>query len=271
MAFDRFFPYIEKMDVNLESEQRLDDAPLARLLRLLDAIIADDGARPLTQVGRDIGLPSATAYRLAATLAQQGLLIGGVPGRYLPGPRLVDYASAVDPRRIVARVARPMLDRLARRFHRDAHLGVLEGGMVTYMVKAGGGAATGFARQGMQLEAYCSGVGKALLAHLSTEELDDYLANGPFIRLTANTIVAPDLLREHLAEVAVVGHAVDDEEVEEGLHCLAVPVRDHRDRVIAAISLSGSGQPLQGRRRAAALHALAATAASMHERLSPAG
>lgn len=242
--------------------------PLARSLLLLRLIAADGGGRAIAAIASEAEIPLATAYRLVAELVDHALVIPVERGRYMAGPGLIEIAGRVHPAEILARLAQPMVAGIARRFRQDAHLAVMEGGMVTYLVKAGAGKAAGFARQGMQLEAYCSGVGKVLLAHLPTAELAEYLANGPFIRLTANTIVEPDALRRHLEAVRERGWAIDDEEIAEGLKCLAVPVLNHHGEVIAALSVSGRAGWLAPARMIAVREALESVAAQLHAALS---
>ncbi len=237
---------------------------IEKSLSLLDAIMLDAGAHSIAAIASSKKVPQATAYRIVSALVDQGMLVTVERGRYLPGLRLLDYARQVDPMQILARLARPAVTRIAQRFRQDAHLAAMDGGMVTYLVKAGAAGAAAFARQGMQLEAYCSGVGKVLLAHLPEDDLTEYLANGPFIRLTPNTIVDPDVLRSHLAKVRIDGYALDNEEIAEGLRCLAVPVRDHRCQVIAALSLSGRAGTLKPRRLVAVRAALDDAAARLH-------
>jgi DNA-binding IclR family transcriptional regulator len=247
------------------------DLPLLldKALTLLDAVIADDGRSAPGLIAAGAGLPQATAYRLIATFVARGYLIRHDRGRYLPGPRFVGHGRGLDPRQWMARLATPPLRALARRFGQVAHLGVLEGGMVTYLVKTGAGGGADFARQGMQLEAYCSGVGKVLLAHLPDAALEDYLASGPFVRLTENTIVDPEQLRAHLRQVRAQGFALDEAEISDDLRCVATPVFDVAGNVGAAISLSGPSAWLAGdRRRAAARAALAKTAGLIGDRLA---
>ena len=110
--------------------------------------------------------------------------------------------------------------------------------MVSYIVKEGDPDATLFTREAMQLEAYCSAVGKLLLAQLSDERLSEYLATAPFVALTPYTITEPDEIRRHLVEIRSAGFAVDDREVADDLVCIAVPVRLASDEVVAAISCS---------------------------------
>jgi IclR family transcriptional regulator, acetate operon repressor len=151
---------------------------------------------------------------------------------------LVALAELSNLHEILARISRPILRKLARESGQTAHLGVLTGDMVTYLVKEQGRAAPIFTREGMKLEAYCSGIGKVLLSDLVAERLEDYLSGEPFVALTHRTLTDPEKLRREFARVRKNNFAVDNREVADDLHCIAVPVRDSRGRVVAAVSLS---------------------------------
>jgi DNA-binding IclR family transcriptional regulator len=110
--------------------------------------------------------------------------------------------------------------------------------MVMYTVKEGHPVDRLFTREGTQLEAYCSAVGKVLLAHLSEDEREAYLATGPFVALTDATITSAPELRTHLAEVRAGGCAIDNREIAPDLVCVAVPVVWPDTSVRAAISLA---------------------------------
>lgn len=211
---------------------------------MLEAVIGDGGRSNVTDIASRIGIPVATAHRQAATLAAEGFLSRVGRGRYVAGVRLRNLARQLDEGQIVANAACVMLDKLAARLNCVVQLGTLENDMVTYRIKAGRTAGSIFTRVGMQLEAYCSGIGKVLLANLSDPDRENYLAGGPFIALTDNTIVDPDLLRIELAKVKKQGFAIDDREVVEDLRCVAMPVRRPDGEVIAAVSVS---QPAGGR------------------------
>jgi DNA-binding IclR family transcriptional regulator len=87
--------------------------------------------------------------------------------------------------------------------------------------------------------AYCSAVGKALLAALPETELDSMLRRHKLVAFTRNTIVTPAQFKAVLQQVRVNGYAVDNEEREEGLRCIAAPIRDHSGEIIAAMSVAG--------------------------------
>lgn len=213
---------------------------------MLEAVIADGGRGSVSGLARQIGMPMATAHRQVTTLVAEGYLTPSGGGRHVAGSRLLGLLHRLDEKQIVANVAAPLLHHLAARVRSVVQLGTFENDMVTYRVKTGHGARDLFTRIDMQLEAYCSGIGKALLAHLPQHEREAYLAGGPFVALTERTIVDPDRLREELAAVFARGYAIDDEEIAHGLRCLAVPLRNSDGTVIAAISVS---QALSSRNR----------------------
>lgn len=211
---------------------------LDKAFRLLTAVVADNGQQPLSALAEDLGLPRATAHRAAQALERAGYLIRSRRGYYHAGPALAGLAFHAEPATVAAGVARPILAQLAAQQHCLAHLGVFEQDMVTYRLKEGERKDMLFTRKDMQLEAYCSGLGKVLLAGLDEEALDSYLGNGPFVALTPNTIVSPDALRIEIARVHDQGYAIDNREISENLFCIAAPLADPEGHVFAAISLS---------------------------------
>lgn len=211
---------------------------LDRALDLFTTVLRDRGRTPLSDLARRHGMPISTAHRLLAAFERQRLLVRGARGRYVAGMGLAELAA--DRRSTLIAASRPLLRRLARARRSTAHLGVLEADMVTYLVKEHGGGAPVFTREMMQLEAYCTGIGKVLLAGLDAAAQARYLAGGPFVALTPQTLTDPALLAQALAEVAARGHAIDNAEMAESVHCVAAPIHDPQGRTIAAISLSSA-------------------------------
>ncbi len=219
---------------------RRGSAAIERAIDLMAAVVRDDGATRLSDLAKGLGLPLPTAYRMVAAFERKGLLARGERGRYGAGLGLAELVPHIDAMTTLARASRPALRRLARGMGLTAHLGVLEADMVTYLVKEVGGSVSIFTREAMQLEAYCSGIGKVLLAHLQHAAREAYLAGGPFVPLTATTLTEPKALRAELNLVRARGYAIDREEIAEDLCCLAVPVRNMAGDVVAALSVSGA-------------------------------
>jgi IclR family transcriptional regulator, acetate operon repressor len=207
---------------------------------MLEAVIASGATRSIAAIARDLGVPVATAHRQVVSLVAEGYLARHGRG-HVAGPRLMRLVGLLNRSHVVADAAAPLLHRLASELGCVVQFGTLEGDMVTYRIKTGEGAGDLFTRVGMQLEAYCSAIGKVLLAALPERERAAYLATGPFPPLTDRTITDPEALRCELDKVREQGHAVDDEEVAEGLYCLAVPIRTPESGVIGAISASRRG------------------------------
>jgi IclR family transcriptional regulator, acetate operon repressor len=239
---------------------------LAKGLQLLEALLFDAGRSGLAAVARALDIPLATAHRLALTLEADGYLERAAKGIYMPGPRLLGLVDAVGGCHRLAAELRQPLSRLASQFGAYGHAGILEENMVTYVVKERGGATDLFTAEQMQLEAYCSAIGKILLAALPDAELGAYLDQGPFIALTANTITDPAALKDELLGVRESWVAFDRHEISGDLYCLAVPVRSHGGEIRGAMSLSFVGRAPDAATERLALRKLKALAARTRHR-----
>lgn len=216
---------------------RLANTSAEKPLMLALAIVASAGERPASEIAAELGLPPSSAGRLLTLLSRAGLLSRLTHGHYAAGPALEKVAGQVTLSARLKAAAKAPLRRLARATGATAHLGILEGDMVTYLVKESRDPEFQETKAGTQLEAYCTGIGKMLLAALPTKTRDDFLANGPFVPITANTLTEPALLLADIQQCASRDYAIDDGEMFEDIRCIAVPVR--RDGVvIAAVSLS---------------------------------
>jgi DNA-binding IclR family transcriptional regulator len=209
-----------------------------RTLQTLDTVIAAGADHSAASIARDLDMPVATVHRQITSLIAAGYLWRGRNGRCIAGPRLLRLSSQFDKNTIVTEIARPILDSVGARMKTTVHLGTLDADMVTYRLKAGDNSTSLFTRVGLQLEAYCSAMGKVLLSHLPVDRQRSYLSSEPFIALTPNTIVEPKKLEKELKKVREQGFARDEEEIQQGLTCIAVPVRTEAKEVTAAISAS---------------------------------
>ena len=228
-----------------------------RLLRLLDSLVRDEARTPLNVHADRLGLPTSTAYRMVQMLRSHGLVAPAQRGHYMAGLALSKLARQSAPSAILAASARPLLRRLARDCRATAHLGVMDGDMITYIVKEHGGGTPLFTQEGGQLEAYCSAIGRVLLANLPRAEREAYLAASPFVALTRRTVIDPKHIHRLLAKARRQDFAVDDREIADDLVCYAVPVRIG-EQVVAAISLSMTHPGLEMQPALDALHACAA-------------
>jgi DNA-binding IclR family transcriptional regulator len=222
------------------------------------------------ELSRRANLPQASGYRLIQTLEKIGAIIRGPRGRYRPGMLLVALSQNVAIGELLRNSCQSIAAGLANQFNITVHLGILEDGMVTYVSKVT--TPTSFpvnTRVGSQLEAYCSGLGKVLLAALSRERLDSIILDGGLIALTENTITDPSALRAELEKIRRQKFAVDDREAQSDMVCIAVPVRDLEGRVIAAMSATDHAKHMTAERRVIIRDALWAAVANLERRVFP--
>jgi IclR family transcriptional regulator, acetate operon repressor len=242
---------------------------LEKAVELLGQIVECGEIRSISSLAGQIEMPRSTAYRIAATFERSGFLTRLRRGHYLPGPALLRLGRRDNLQRVLKGLGRPVVDKLSRDTGCIAHLGVFEDGMVTYLLKAGRLAGTVFTREGTQLEAYCTGIGKVLLAALPDTAREEYLRTGPFIRLTQNTLTDPQVLRSALQIIAAQGFATDNAEMDVDLLCLAVPVRVGNGEVVAALSISTRVNRNPGSSPLAHLETLRRAANVLRHRLEP--
>jgi DNA-binding IclR family transcriptional regulator len=212
---------------------------VSRALRSLE-LIAEAGELGVSELGRRLGVHKATASRLAATLAERGLIERDpLNDRYRLGFGLIRLAGAAMAGLDLVRTARPIIEDLAERTRETVNLGVLSGDEVIYTDQASGARSIVSVNWvGRRTPLHATASGKALLAYLGPEEQDRLLAH-PMPRCTPRTVTDPGALREQLAEVRQRGYASTYEELEEGLNAVAAPVLRADRRVVASLSVSG--------------------------------
>jgi IclR family transcriptional regulator, acetate operon repressor len=216
---------------------------VTRAVRLLDAITERGSAR-LGELADATQLTPSTALRLLTTLADEGYVgRDGSGGRYRLGYRLLALPQAVEQSMgALLAAARPHMVHLRDTFDETTNLLVFDEGMVTFLDQVESSRPVRmFSRIGNRVPAHASAAGKAMLAQLSTAELEAYLAQRRLDRLTPQTITDPEELRAELATIRSNGYAVDDREFDDGLMCVAAAITGARPTA-AAISLSGPAE-----------------------------
>lgn len=155
-------------------------------------------------------------------------------------------------------VATPFLQDLYERTHELVHLGLREGREVVYVAKFGGHRqARSPSRLGGRMPLHATAIGKALLAH-APEEVRREMLNGTLQRCAPRTITAPGILQDQLDRVADEGVAYEFEELAAGLACVAAPVLDADDAVVAAVSVTGPVNRFRPQQHAGSVAAAAA-------------
>jgi len=233
-----------------DAPQRGNDGTVGKALEVLDQV-AEYG-RPV-RFGELLAAsphPKATLYRLIQTLTNQGMLrFDEVQQTYSPGLRLVRLAHAAWRRSSLAPVARPYLDALSAEVGETIHLAQLDHGQVLYVDKRNARTPIEmFSQAGKIGPGYCTGVGKAMIAHLDEDAREDAIRRQAFFQHTPHTLGKEADFRADLDNIRAQGIAFDREEHEPGIICIAAPILSSKGRVMGGLSITSSTerQSLEG-------------------------
>ena len=225
--------------MNQEAPQ---DGTVGKALILLD-LVADFG-KPIrfNDILAKSPYPKATTYRFLQTLANQGMLLFDHDTQtYGLGMRLVRLAHSAWQQSSLAPIARPYIDALSAKIDQTVHLAQLDGGQVLYVDKRNASRPIAmFSNAGKIGPAYCTGVGKAMLAHLPEEQRELIILQQSFHQFTEHTITTPDALRDILSEIRKEGVAFDRQEHEPNIICIAVPILSSHGKVLGGMSVTTS-------------------------------
>ncbi len=219
---------------------------VVRAVQLLEIIRTADGSASLPELAGVSGLAKPSTFRMIRTLEQIGL-VERVPGqdRYRLGVRCLEFGQGYLEQIDFRREALPVMKRLLAEFNETVHLGVLDDRLrVVYLEKLDSAHAVGLmmSRVGRTAPSYCTGLGKALLAAHDGDPVTLLAERGELQRFTKNTLCEPNALRTELARIRRRGYALDLEEHEPGVRCVATVVAGPDGRAAAAISIAGPSQ-----------------------------
>lgn len=212
---------------------------LERGLLVLSSL-AELGEATLTEVARRAGLSASTTYRLLETLRQQGYAEWDErSGLFRVGLRAYQVGAAFSARNSLLGAAQLELPGLVAALNETVNLAALRGRQAVYVYQAEASQLMRmFTQVGAVAPLHCSGVGKVLMAGQPEEEVRAYLGEGPFPAYTPHSLTTLPAYLEELARVRQQHYALDDEERELGVRCVAVPVQDAGGAVVAAVSVS---------------------------------
>jgi len=211
---------------------------LARGLAVIQAFSQQSLHLSITQLSKRTGLSRASVRRCLHTLSKLGFA-GSDDGRtfYLL-PRVLalghSYLSSVP----LATAAQPVLERLSQILDESSSIAVLDGVDIVYVARANVNRIMAIDLWvGTRLPAFCTSIGRVLLANLPPEGMESLLSRIEFIRFTDRTLTSVEQLRQVLHSVRRDGFAIVDQELEVGLRSMAVPVQNNLGRVVAAINV----------------------------------
>jgi IclR family transcriptional regulator, KDG regulon repressor len=241
---------------------------VANAIRLAKAFSEDEYEMGISELATRLGLAKSTVHRLATTLVEYDILEQNrETGRYRLGLALFELGALVRRKMDVASQSSQQMHSLVEMTGETVQLGVLDHQSVLYLRIFESRQAVRMASSvGSRVPAHCTGVGKVLLAHQPREVVRQIIDHG-LKRYTANTITSPEALLEELASVRAKGYAIDDEEIEVGLRCIAAPIRDHTGQVTAAISVAAPVQRMSKKNVQATVPTVVAAAEAISRRL----
>ena len=211
-----------------------------KTLSILEFISVNSRGVSLADIVKSVGIPKTTAFRiLEVLLARDYVTWEQDSEKYSIGIKTLEIGLSGLIGQDIVEVSIPYLRELAAAVGETSFLAVYNSGDVVYLYKAEGNQSiVTTATLGSRRPAFCTALGKAILANLPIEE-SDRIFERPLERLTEKTVVDRIHLHDEFAHIRLNGYSVDDEGIEPGLYCLAVPVYNYTGGVVAAISVSG--------------------------------
>jgi IclR family pca regulon transcriptional regulator len=218
---------------------------LARGLIVIQAFTQQSPQMTISQLSVKTGLSRAAVRRCLYTLTKLGFAGAEDGSRYSLRPRMLTLSQTYTTSNTLSTAAQPILERMSATLRESFSVATLDGEDIVYIARTQVNRVMAVDLHiGSRLPAYCTSMGRVLLAYLPTEQLEQYLAKAVLTPHTNRTITSVEKLRLALRNVRRNGYALVDQEYEVGLRSLAVPVYAPSGRVVATVNLSGNAPRL---------------------------
>lgn len=216
---------------------------IERVSSILDILGESPHGITIRELSAKINLPKGTIHRLLSSLSYFGYVRQDPKTRnYFLGLKLVELGNLLLSQLDLRKEAEPLLRDLSERTKETVHMVFLDRNEIVYIEKVetdhNPSGLRMASRVGLRNPAHSCAVGKVLLSHLSNEELDQIIKEKGLPKRTENTITDPAQIMQHLKMVKTQGYAIDDEENEKGIRCIAAPIFNEVGKAVAAISIS---------------------------------
>jgi IclR family KDG regulon transcriptional repressor len=216
---------------------------LHNALLILRSYTLDRPEQGITEIAQSLQMGKSTVHRIVSTLAEEGFLTKDPETqKYKLGYSVLALCGVVTANLDIYNESLPIVRKLVDTVGETAHIGILEGTDVIYLLKVECNHYVRFLTHvGRRNPLHCTSSGKVLLAHKDPSFIENYLSRG-LKAYTANTIHTPDRLLKELAAIKKQGYATSYEELLEGVHSVAAPVYDYTGQVVAAVTVVGPKQ-----------------------------
>jgi IclR family pca regulon transcriptional regulator len=218
---------------------------LARGLVVIQAFTQQSPQMTISQLSLKTGLSRAAVRRCLYTLTKLGFAGAEDGSRYSLRPRMLTLSHTYTTSNTLSSAAQPILERMSAALRESFSVATLDGEDIVYIARTQVNRVMAVDLHiGSRLPAYCTSMGRILLAYLPPEQLEQYLAKVSLIPHTTRTITSVEKLRLALRNIRRNGYAICDQEYEVGLRSIAVPVYSSSGRVVATLNLSGNAPRL---------------------------
>jgi IclR family transcriptional regulator, KDG regulon repressor len=214
---------------------------VSHALDLLEQFHDDVDELGVTELSKRLKLHKNNVFRLLATLESRNYIEQNkVTENYRLGLKTLELGQTFIKQMGLLRQSRPVLERLVKECNETTYVAILKEFHIVYLdVVETDLTVRVVPRVGARLPAYCTAAGKVQIAYMTDEELENYIPSKELKRFTPSTITDRDELKKQLKEIAELGYAVDNEELDIGVRCVGAPIRDYTRRIIGAVSISG--------------------------------
>lgn len=213
-----------------------------KLLKILEYVVLKEEPLRLLDVAKGMEMNTATALRYLTTLVNCGYIEQNAETlKYRPTYKIKGLATHINRDGELSMIARPYLESIAERMGESVCISVEANRKAVYIdvIHSTKNTLIAFQRAGTYSPLHCTGNGKLLLLNYTADELDQYIKETGLKKYTGHTITKRQALMKELAIVRKRGYAYDEQEREEGIRCIAFPIRNAEGRVIAGVSVSG--------------------------------
>ena len=216
---------------------------LARGLAVIQAFSQRRHHLTISQVSTTTGLSRAAVRRCLYTLAKLGFAGSDDNRHFFLRPRILALGHSYISSMPLATAAQPVLEHISRQLHESCSIATLDGVDIVYIARANVTRIMSIdLGVGSRLPAFCTSMGRAILANLPPEELEAILARVEFKRYTERTITNPAKLTQALRQIRRDGYSIIDQELEHGLRSMAVPIQNPSGKVVAALNIGAHAQ-----------------------------
>ncbi|MDP1612070.1 MAG: IclR family transcriptional regulator [Sulfuritalea sp.] len=217
---------------------------IERMMKLLDVLSYHHDPVSLKQLALETGLHPSTAHRILAAMAASGFVERADPGTYRLGIRLLELGNVVKSRISIGQAAMPLMQRLHQQLGESVNLGVRQGDEIVYVERTSSGRSSVRVVHlvGARAPLHVTAVGKLYLAEDGPQKLREYAKRTGLPGYTPTSLTTLGALEREVERARRHGVAFDNEEIEQGLRCIAAPVRDDTGELVAGLSVSAPAE-----------------------------